>query len=163
MKRRSGAAVAALAAGLVGGVPAAAADLRAPDPARDEARRILAERRFHASHAPQPLRPVLSAIGHAAERLAHWLRPLWHPLVWLAQRFPGGIRAFWLVVALALGVGAPLLFRSLAHRRDRRLLRGAAALGRSPGEADPAALERAAQAAESAGDLELALRLRFRA
>jgi hypothetical protein len=144
------------------GRAAAAGDVRSAPGARDEARRILAERRFHASRPPQPLRPVLSAIGHAAERVAHALRPLWHPFVSLAELFPLGMAAFWLVLGALVVVAAAYLFRSLARRRDRRVLVAEGRAGPSAGD-DPAAMERAAERAEATGELELALRLRFRA
>jgi hypothetical protein len=136
-----------------------ASSLRDPGAARDEARRILAERRFHASRAPHPLRGVFSAIGHALTRLGHALRPLWHPFVSVARAFPGGAWVALGLVAVALAV---LVAMGLARRRDRRRWASAHVAGATAG-ADPAALERAADAAERAGELEEALRLRFRA
>jgi hypothetical protein len=162
VSRRAGVVAGALLVALAGAARAAAGDLQSPPGARDEARRILGERRFHASRAPQPLRPVLSAIGRAAERLGQLLRPLWHPFVSLAKAFPGGSTAFWLVLGAIVVAVAAYLFRSLARRRDRRVLAGGSRVGATQGD-DPVALERAAERAEGRGELELALRLRFRA
>jgi hypothetical protein len=141
VKRRGGVAAAALLVALAAAARAAAG----------------AERRFHRSRPPQPLRPVLSAIGHAAERVAELLRPLWHPFVSLA-----GVPAFWILLGTVVVAVAAYLFRSLARRRDHRVRAEQGRAGRKAAD-DPAALERAAQAAEGEGELELALRLRFRA
>jgi hypothetical protein len=163
VSRRAGVAAGALLVALVAASRAAAAgDLRTPQGARAEARRILAERRFHRSRPPQPLRPILSAIGRATEWVAHVLRPVWHPFVSIARNVPGGAPIFWSVLAVAVVTAAAFLFRTAARRRDRRVLAGGERHPRSPAD-DPAALERAALAAEGSGELELALRLRFRA
>lgn len=127
-------------------VAAAAAD------AREEARRILAERRFHESKAPQPFRGVLHWLGEQLSLLGR-------PFAWFFELLPG-----WLaVVVAAAGV---VLIAVVATRIVRS--RGAVTVARrralrtSSGE-DPDALERAAAEAERRGELERALRLRFRA
>ena len=116
--------------------------------AREAARRILEEDRFHETHLP---------------------RPFARPLDWLGDRLdalfgdiPGGPALGWLVVSavvlsLAVVVGLALARRrgpSAAFRPTRT---------RTSAPADPRRLERQADAAEQAGDLERALRLRFRA
>jgi hypothetical protein len=123
--------------------------------AQREAARILDERRFHGSRVPRPLHGVLEWLG---EKLSFLSRPF----DWLADRIPGGPAALWTVIAaLVVGLAAVVATR-LGARRGGRLLDAATVrrTGRAP---DPEGLERDAAEAERRGDLELALRLRFRA
>ena len=116
--------------------------------AREEAQDILADGRFRESELPRPFERPLNWLGEQFERVFGDL--------------PGGSAVGWLilaalVLAVALAVGL-LLVRS----------RGPSAVTRAGREtrsaqADPGRLEREADAAEQAGELELALRLRFRA
>jgi hypothetical protein len=123
--------------------------------ARRQAQQILAERRFHGTDTPRPLHGALVWIG---ERL----RPLARPFQWLAAHVPGGEATVWTlgalaVVLLAAGVAGRVASRRGSARVERlERSRRAAAL-------DPAALEREADEAETAGDLARALRLRYRA
>jgi hypothetical protein len=125
-----------------------------PDQQRQIARDILNDRRFHRSPAPQPLRGPLQWLGDR-------LRNIYDAAVSALRALPGPT---WVAVAfLALVV---LLVAVVLLARSHRVagLFGERAL--SPGSAareDPAALERAADAAERAGDYTDALRLRFRA
>ena len=127
-----------------------------PDAARDAARDILSDRRFRSEPAPRPLRGPLDWIG---DRL--------QPVVdWIGRR--AGVRAG-LVVARRSRSRSVAGHRR-AHRRGRRTAgasrRGAARRRRRATRRraeDPDALERAADEAERDGDLERALRLRFRA
>jgi hypothetical protein len=144
--------LAARAAALVdarpGAPPASAAE------ARDAASEILSERRFRRSELPRPLHGFLAWVG---ERL----RPLGRPFAWLADRVPGGNATLWAllgaaVVAVATVVALRLAARRSAHAEAQR--RRAA-----PATANPRRLEREAEAAERRGELERALRLRFRA
>src|SRR2546426_230075 len=101
--------------------------------AREEARRILAERRFHGSGAPHPFRGILRWLG---EQLSF----LGRPFVWLIEQLPG-----WLTVLLA--AGAVVLIAVVATRVVQA--RGAAQIdrrrrGSADGPEDPDALERAA-------------------
>jgi hypothetical protein len=134
--------------------PAASGTVPRAEPARDEARAILAERRFHRTELPRPFAGLLHWIG---ERL----RPVVDAVGWVADRFPGGSDALWAVAGAAVAAVAALVALRLARRRSggpvrARAERGAAAAG-------PGALERLADEAEQRGDHETALRLRFRA
>ena len=121
----------------------------APAPeAREEARRILAESRFHETDLPRPFARPLDWLGDRLQELF--------------PELPGGPAFGWfllgaLVLVLGLAVGL-MLVRSRAPAALARA-------GKTRGQAlpDPARLEREADAAERDGDLERALRLRFRA
>jgi hypothetical protein len=122
--------------------------------ARDEARRILSERRYRGSDVPRPLHDALDWLGrrfHFVGRFYDWLAGLvgGHGVVELV--------AAALVVALAAWVAVRLA--------ARRASRDSALAGVVGGERslDPRELERLAEEAELRGDLEIALRLRFRA
>jgi hypothetical protein len=128
-----------------------------PDVARDDAAEILGGRRFRSDPAPRPLRGPLEWLGDRlrdlADAVGDTLRALPGP-TWMAL---GAVAL--LLVALVVA----LLVR--AHRRGG----GSRLFAPGRGRAEPAArerpeeLERQAAAAEAAGDLERALRLRFRA
>jgi Domain of unknown function (DUF4129) len=119
--------------------------------AREQARSILEQRRYRDSDLPRPLHGFLHWLGIRMHEAAHALDDV----------LPGGAVVVLLVVAvLALG-GALLAASSLARSRGPGVSRARA---RSGAEAvDPDALDREADEAERAGDLERALRLRFRA
>jgi hypothetical protein len=123
--------------------------------AREEAERILAEDRFHETDLPRPLRGVLEWLGDRLE-------PIGDVLEWIGEKLPGGSNVFWLFLAAAVLAFAVLVALRLVQRRGPA---AAHPRGRARAEEmlDAAALERAADAAESAGELERALRLRFRA
>ena len=122
---------------------------------RGEAGEILGERRFHGSDVPRPLHGVLEWLGKK-------LRFLARPFDWLAERVPGGSTTLWIVLAALVVALAAFVAMRLGARRGGRMLDSGAVrrTGRPP---DPARLEREAAEAERQGDLELALRLRFRA
>ena len=123
-----------------------------PDQARAEAQRILSERRFHETELPRPLQGVLD-----------WLGDRLRPIGDLVDRvLPGGDNIVWLVVATAVLLLAIFLATRLVRRRGPGAERGRAE-ARGVANLDAAQLEQEANAAENAGDLERALRLRFRA
>ena len=116
--------------------------------AREEARRILAEDRFHETDLP---------------------RPFARPLDWLGQRLeelfagvPGGPPVGWFLLSALVLTGAIMVGLALVRRRAPAVL-ARSGRTRDPAPPDPAQREREADAAERAGDLERALRLRFRA
>jgi hypothetical protein len=129
-----------------GGTPAAQA--------REEARHILSERRYRGSDVPRPLHDALDWLG----RRFHFVGRFYD---WLAAHV-GGHRVVWLLAAgLVVGLAAWAAARLAARRGSREAaLRRAAAYDRS---LEPGELERLAEEAEARGDLEIALRLRFRA
>jgi hypothetical protein len=121
--------------------------------AREEARRILSERRFHGTNLPHPFRGFLDWLG----RHLHFISRFWN---WLAPHV-GGAHVLWVIVAVTVVALATFVSTRLARRRVGADLVAASHAGR--GSEDPADLEREADKAEKSGDFEAAVRLRFRA
>lgn len=121
--------------------------------ARADAGHVLDGRRFKPSRAPRPLAGVLRTLGRWLQPLADRLGTLWEPV----SRSLGAQLALVGVVFL----GAAIISLRLIGRRGPhslpRLRRG----GAEGTGLDPDDLERAAAAAEAAGDLDRAVRLRF--
>lgn len=117
-----------------------------------EARDILQEERFHGGDAPGPFRGFVD-----------WLRTLVPTdlIEWIDDHLPGGRAVVWIVLGTLLFLVGYLLARFFLTRRIAVF--EAAAQAHAPASDDPKALERRAAEAEAAGDLEAALRLRFRA
>jgi len=124
-----------------------------PDSARDVARDILGRRQFRSSHTPRPLRTPLNWLGDRLTGIGHWFGRVF-------SHVPSALLLLLALAAVALAFvfitarvrahrGSPV--RATHHHAD-----GAEA-------EDPAELERAADAAERAGELDVAVRLRFRA
>ena len=114
---------------------------------------ILAEDRFQESSVPGPFRGVLEWIGDRIPDIG---------LGWLDDLLPGGRSIVWIVLGALFALAGALVARSLLTGRvrasaiaERRAL--------AARDEDPRELDRRADAAEAAGDLEAALRLRFRA
>jgi hypothetical protein len=127
---------------------------------RERAARIASERRFRGGSTPRPLHGVLTAIGNAVGAV---LDPIGRLIKRLGPHVPGGTATIWLLLALLVVAMAVTVTSRSVRRRGAAVerLRGAG-IGRGGGF-DPDALEREADDAERAGDLEHALRLRFRA
>jgi hypothetical protein len=123
-----------------------------PDQARDQARDILDGRRYKPAKVPRPFEGVLEWLGDR-------LRPIGDFFSRLAESLPGKI-----VLATLLAAVVLLITWFVARRRAAVTRARGAGRGPVPGErVDPVRLERDADAAERQGDLDLALRLRFRA
>lgn len=125
-----------------------------PEEAREAAREILSRDEYRTVHTPRPLRGVLEQIGE-------WLEPLAEPLAdayaWVVRE-PGR----WVPAAAAIVLLAVL--STVALGRRRAAFAGVDRRSRSGVEIEDAdELERRADAAERAGDLDAAVRLRFRA
>ena len=120
-----------------------------PANARSDARSILHQRRFKRHDAPAPFRGVLSFLAE------HVVRPI-------GRLFDG-----WRWGRLFLAIVVVLLAASAAwrvvDRRARAALRGPREEAGGPSRLDPRRLEREADEAERRGELERAIRLRFRA
>jgi Domain of unknown function (DUF4129) len=127
-----------------------------PAEAREEARRILAEDRFHETELPRPLRRPLEWLGDKLEPIADFINRVLEPL-------PGETSLVWLVLAAAVLLVAVWIATRLVLRHGPAAPRQGAGSRADEESADAATLERLADAAERAGDLERALRLRFRA
>jgi hypothetical protein len=122
---------------------------------REDAARILSDRRFRESEVPRPFHGLLVWIR---EQFAFVGRPF----EWLAERIPGGPRVLWTLLAGAAIALAVFVARRTAQRRAGRGLTRARERRDARG-LDPRELERRADEAERRGDLEAAVRLRFRA
>jgi hypothetical protein len=123
-----------------------------PDQAREQAREILGGRRYKPAEVPRPFEGVLTWLGDR-------LRPIGDFFSRVADSVPGKI----LLGALLVGAVTLLTWLLARHRTATSATGGD---GRRRGDAeriDPARLERDADAAEHRGELDLALRLRFRA
>ena len=136
---------------LLAAAPVAA---RAGGDPRSAARDVLAERRFHEPRVTGPFRRALAWIGDRVKRLDRLLNPL-------DVVIPGPRAVVWVVLSALVFLIAALVARRTLSRRIRVAAEAAAAA--LPSAEDPRALERRASAAEAAGELETALRLRFRA
>ena len=129
----------------------------AADAARAQARDILSQSEYRPSRVPQPFRGVLRQLGRL-------LRPVVDPMERLidhiAEAIPGGRSTLWMVLGMSVLLVAILVTRYLIRGRTR----GQASRrrwGTAEGYESPDELERRAESAEGAGDLERAIRLRF--
>jgi hypothetical protein len=129
--------------------PAGASD------ARRRAREILAQRRFEDRRDLRPFREPL-------EWLRDRLRSVFEPIVSrLGSHVPGGRSTIWTIAALLVVALAAALAARVVRRRTAEAVQR---LGTTTvGPFDPRRLEHEAEEAERRGDLERALRLRFRA
>lgn len=132
-------------------VPTTSSSLDAQAQARD----VLAEDRFQEGRLPGPFRGLI-------DWLEDRLNELDAPIEWLDDLLPGPRSVIWIVAALAIVAAGWLVARRTLTRRVRASAR-AAEFELAERDEDPRALDRRADAAEAAGDLEAALRLRFRA
>jgi hypothetical protein len=123
-----------------------------PGGARADAHEILSQRKYRGSRVPRPFHGILVWIG---ERVTDVARAL-------DRVVPGPPFVVWLILSGLVVVAASTISARAAKRRGGRHLEGVtAALHAS--EEDPRVLEREADEAERSGDVERALRLRFRA
>jgi hypothetical protein len=134
---------------------------------RREARGILSQPPFThtASRTPAPFAGVLHAIGHGVWWLiGHPLSWLWHHgLLPVFREIHGGLGNWWPVPAIAVALAVGGLAAWLLLRRRARIAAKAPPPELKIEREDPAELERAAAGAEQRGELELAVRLRYRA
>ena len=129
------------------------ADSVDPDRARNDARQILSDARYHKSPAPRPLRGPLSWIGDRLHGIARWIGDR-------LGAIPGIV---WIAIAAAI-VTAIIVRVVIVHNRNRiTTSQSRASRADAPDTEDANVLERQADAAERDGDLDRALRLRFRA
>jgi hypothetical protein len=137
--------------------PAATAAERPADP-RKHAEKILSERRFDET-TPRPFRGVLEALSAPVREAGEALGRLVEAI---ADRLPGGERTFWILLGLLVCGTAAIIATRIARRRSTASVEHARRARRGE-KLDPRRLEREADEAERNGDLERALRLRFRA
>jgi hypothetical protein len=128
-----------------------------PADARRQAEAILSERRFQVERTPRPFAGVLDWFGAR-------LRTLGRPFGWLSKQLnsvlPGGGNVVWIVATLAGIVAVAVGARRVGLLRRRRKTAAASA---SVERLTADELDRMATDAETAGDLSLSVRLRFRA
>jgi hypothetical protein len=131
-----------------------------PGGARGDAQEILSDNRYEGSDVPRPFRGVLDKIADLLEPIGDWIENAFDDL---ASGLPGGELTLWsLIAALILIALLTLGSRTLRARAEAGVeARASGAAG--PARETPDGLERAADEAERTGDLETALRLRFRA
>lgn len=130
-----------------------------PGGARSQAGDILDDSRYEGSDVPRPFKGVLDSIGEWLEPVRDWFRDAFDDLAGIT---PGGDITLWSITAVLLLV--LLLTAGQRTLRDRAEAGAEArASATQPERETPGSLERAADRAEKDGDLEAALRLRFRA
>ncbi len=139
-------------------VPAGTAPGVDPDRARREAEEILSERRFSPQEIPRPLRGVLDWIGDRLEPVGNFLGDVAGFFADAGSSPVGFVLIAAAVIAVAAFLASRLASRAGARRESAPHPAASVADRRSPDE-----LERAAEAAERAGELDTAVRLRFRA
>jgi len=120
---------------------------------------VLSQRRFKENKLPQPLRPVFEWLGDRLAPVWRWIANAWESIARLA---PGGSGTLWALLAGTLLAGTALLAARAGARRQRSVA-AAAGASRPAARETSAGLRRDAARAEANGDLDEALRLRFRA
>jgi hypothetical protein len=117
--------------------------------ARREAEHILSERRFHRHEVPRPFRGLLHLLSKVVRPVLDAIGSLF------------GSPSIGYPLAVLLVLGALLVIGRVVRQRAWAGLYETGE--RAPRRVDPARLEREADEAERSGDLERAIRLRFRA
>ena len=121
--------------------------------ARAEAVSVLEGRRFSDPRVPRPFQGILRTVGR-------WLAPVFDPpaalLDWIEESLPAQLAVVAVVFAGALAISVRLV-----GRRGAQTVRRSRGMGVDVTGLDPDDLEREAAAAERAGDLDRAVRLRF--
>lgn len=121
--------------------------------ARRSAERVLDDDKFHERELPQPFRGPLEWLADRFRPVGRFFDRLLSPILDL----PGGAA---IVAALVIGVGAAGT-AALIGRRSRALVARSSAQRLVDPTADPADLDRRADAAAADGDLEGSVRLRY--
>ena len=128
-----------------------------PDTARQTARDILSDPRYHPRRAPRPFAGFFRRLGELiVDPIVRFFRGV-------GDLLPSVGSAAWLVLAAAVVVVAVVVTLKLSSGRGRQRFASARTGTHDEEGLDPEALERRAEEAERRGDLDLALRLRFRA
>jgi hypothetical protein len=125
-----------------------------PGTARREAQHILSDGRFKSSSTPRPLRGPLRWIGDRLESI-------FGPLGRFLARVPAVV--WWILAAALVAFVVWMILRVRQRRIAGADKEGARRTTVRDARESPEELEREADAAERAGDLERAVRLRFRA
>ena len=128
-----------------------------PGAARKAAEDILADDRYHPSRAPRPFAGFFHRLGELI------VDPIIRFFRGIGDLFPDVGSAPWLVLAAVVVVAAAVLTARLSAGRGRQRFDDGRRAARDEDGLDPDELERRAEEAERRGDLDAALRLRFRA
>jgi hypothetical protein len=128
-----------------------------PDAARREAENILADGRFHPQRGPRPFAGFFRRAGELV------VDPILRFFARIGEVLPKVGSPAWLVLAAAVVVAAVVLTVRLSAQRGRQRFPGGRRGIAGHEGLDPDELERRAEEAERRGDLDTALRLRFRA
>ena len=129
-----------------------------PDSARRVAKDILADRRFHPRRAPRPFAGFFRRVGELiVDPVLRFFRAI-------GDALPSVGSPLWLALAALVVAAAAVLAVRLSARRGRQQFRAGGRWRPSGDEGlEPDELDRRADEAERRGDLDAALRLRFRA
>ena len=136
---------------LRGGAPAGT--VVASEQARQEAQDVLDGRRFKPARVPRPFAGILRTLGR-------WLEPVGEPIGRVWRRMVDTVAGRLVLVGLVFAVAA-LISARLIGRRSPGNIHRSRPFGMAGESLDPDELERQAVAAERAGDLDHAVRLRF--
>lgn len=136
---------------LGGGV--SAGSVVASEQARRQAQEVLDGRRFKPARVPRPFAGILRTLGG-------WLEPVGEPLGRLWRQVVDTVAGRLALVGLVFGVAALMSVRLIGRRSPGNVHRSRP-FGVDGDSLDPDELERQAAAAERAGDLDHAVRLRF--
>ena len=128
-----------------------------PDAARRVARDILADRRFHPNQGPRPFAGLFRRVGELV------VDPILRFFAAIGDHLPRVGSRPWLALAALVVVAAGVLTIRLSAGRGRQRFANGRRVSTGGDGLDPDELERRADEAERRGDLEAALRLRFRA
>ena len=128
-----------------------------PDAARRLAEEILADDRYHPRRGPRPFAGFFRRLGELL------VDPVLRLFRAIGDFLPEVGTAPWLALAAAVVVAAAVLVARLSAGRSRSRFAGGRRGFDADDGIDPDELERRAEEAERVGDLDAALRLRFRA
>jgi hypothetical protein len=128
-----------------------------PETARRAAKEILADRRFHPHHGPRPFAGFFRRVGElAVDPVLRFFRAV-------GDALPSVGSPLWFLLAAVVVIAAIVLTVRLSAGRGSPGVSGGRRRGGADAGGDPDDLERRAEDAERRGDLDAALRLRFRA
>jgi hypothetical protein len=128
-----------------------------PDAARRVAKGILADRRYHPHQGPKPFAGFFRRLG---ELVVDPVLPFFRAI---GDALPSVGSPLWLALAAVVVAAAVVLTIRLSASRGRQRMPGGGRPTAAGDSLDPDDLERRADEAERRGDLDAALRLRFRA
>jgi hypothetical protein len=128
-----------------------------PDAARQATRDILTDPRYHPRRAPRPFAGFFRRLGELI------VDPIIRFFRGIGDLLPSVGSLPWLALAAAVVIVAVVITVKLSSGRGRQRFAAARRSADDEEGLDPEELERRAEEAERRGDLDVALRLRFRA